>query len=45
MADNKDRGIALDVMTRIVNVHWQSGLAVLFGPEDKDAPKRETIPE
>jgi hypothetical protein len=29
---------ALDLVTRIVNVHWASGLAVIFGKEDTNAP-------
>jgi hypothetical protein len=33
-----------DPFQRIVNVHWQSGLAVIFGPQAQDAPKQE-IPD
>jgi hypothetical protein len=25
----------------IINVAWQGGLAVIFGPQDQDAPKQE----
>jgi hypothetical protein len=28
-------------MPRIYNVHWASGLAVIFGKEDTDAPPFE----
>jgi hypothetical protein len=28
----------LDPFTNIVNVHWATGLAVIFGEEDTDAP-------
>jgi hypothetical protein len=27
-----------DVLTRIFNVHWMGGLAVIFGAMDEDAP-------
>jgi hypothetical protein len=32
--------LGLDILTRIVNVHWGGGgLAVEFGDKDQDAPK------
>ena len=32
-------GLALDILTRIINVHWASGgLAVEFGDKAEDAP-------
>lgn len=33
-----------DILTRIVNVHW-SGLAVIFGETDQDAPPKEEWPK
>lgn len=29
----------LDFLTRVVNVHWGTGLAVEFGDNAEDAPK------
>ena len=31
-------GLQLDHVTRVVNVQWEEGLAVIFGPHDTDAP-------
>jgi hypothetical protein len=31
-------GLGLDLTQRIVNVHWASGLAVIFAPQDEDSP-------
>lgn len=30
-----------EVISQIVNVHWASGLAVIFGAREEDAPKQE----
>lgn len=32
-------GLALDLTQLIVNVQWESGLAVEFGDQAEDAPK------
>jgi hypothetical protein len=31
--------LALDFLTRVIDVQWESGLAVEFGDKDQDAPK------
>jgi hypothetical protein len=31
-------GLALDILTRVINVHWAGGLAVEFGNMAEDAP-------
>lgn len=33
--------LALDFLTRIVNVRWEGGLAVEFGNKAEDAPKQK----
>jgi len=38
----EDEGLELDVLTNIVNVQWEGGLAVEFGDKDQDAPGGET---
>jgi hypothetical protein len=38
-------GYSQDVLTRIVNVQWASGLAVIFGKEDTDAPPFKPPPK
>lgn len=38
MAESPD----LDFLTQVVNVHWESGLAVEFGDKNQDAPTTET---
>jgi hypothetical protein len=30
--------LGLDILTRIINVHWEDGLAVDFGKQAEDAP-------
>lgn len=35
-------GLDLDFLTQIINVQWESGLAVEFGDKDQDAPTAET---
>jgi hypothetical protein len=40
MASEED-GLQLDPWTRVINVHWDSGLAVIFGERNEDAPKQE----
>jgi hypothetical protein len=35
-------GLGLDFLTQVVNVHWESGLAVEFGPHDEDAEQPQT---
>jgi len=37
MADLAD-ALGLDFLTQIINVHWESGLAVEFGNKAEDAP-------
>lgn len=37
----KDDGLGLDFLTQIVNVQWESGLAVEFGKQAEDAPTKE----
>jgi len=34
-----NRGLALDLLTRVRNIHWNVGLAVEFGNKAEDAPK------
>lgn len=37
-------GYSEDIVTRIVNVQWVSGLAVIFGKEAEDAPPFHPTP-
>lgn len=37
--------VSLDITQRFVNVQWAGDLAVVFGPQDEDAPKRDTLPK
>jgi len=36
--------LGLDFLTRVVNVQWESGLAVEFGDKAEDAPEPEPAP-
>lgn len=36
MAEEGD--LSQDILTNIINVHWASGLAVIFGKQAEDAP-------
>lgn len=32
----------LDFLTELINVQWDEGLAVIFGPQASDAPKQDS---
>jgi len=36
--------LELDFLTHVTNVHWEDGLAVIFGPVDTDAPPQQQAP-